>query len=162
MKVILELTSKNESLGISFPNKLVQVQEDITQAITASGLDLSALLNKLKDEGEKTAKVQKLLKSLMYSSIKFRERAIETAHDTTLEWMFDTPDTKFTEWLEEGDGVYWINGLVSNTIYNFLNQTTNGSIARQWKVNDDEVYLQQRENHGAPRDLGRIRRTDNG
>jgi hypothetical protein len=55
---------------------------------------------------------QAIIRSLQFPSIKRRHTEIETAQQDTLEWIFDKSETNFLQWLETGNGIYWINGLV--------------------------------------------------
>lgn len=113
MRAIFELTAKNKTMDITLPNRLFQIQESINQKINNSAHDISSLLSKLKEESDKVSNAQRLLEGLHFTSIKFRERSINDAHDETLEWMFSRSTTSFVQWLETGNGVYWISGLVS-------------------------------------------------
>ncbi len=56
------------------------------------------------------------LDSLYFPEILARQETIADAHKETFEWIFDASGTKvfpwnsFVDWLEEGEGIYWING----------------------------------------------------
>lgn len=59
-----------------------------------------------------------ILESLRFSMISQRMEDVTEAHDETFEWIFNHPseDPKgrkwddFVQWLETGNGIYWING----------------------------------------------------
>lgn len=57
-----------------------------------------------------------LLASLRFETMTLRHEAIEEAHRRTFEWIFRDPKEEgkpwhnFSQWLESGSGVYWING----------------------------------------------------
>ena len=48
-----------------------------------------------------------ILKSLQYSSMKFRHSAIAEAHPYTFQWMFSG---NFVDWLKSNESIYWISG----------------------------------------------------
>jgi hypothetical protein len=128
MQAIRDLTEKNESMNITFPNKLVEIQEAINQRIDESVFDLSSLLISLQGEAEQSSKAQKLLKSLMFPSMKIRESTIEVAHRETLGWVLDKEKTTLAEWLKTGSDVYWISGLVSFPFIGYLSRCLYPSI----------------------------------
>lgn len=57
-----------------------------------------------------------VLGGLAFPTIKERYERVTKAHAKTIEWLFKDPLVKgrhwssFTEWLQSGDGIYWING----------------------------------------------------
>ena len=54
--------------------------------------------------------------SLYFPEILSRQERIADAHKQTFKWIFDGPGNKvlswdsFVDWLEQGEGIYWING----------------------------------------------------
>ncbi|KAK5636405.1 hypothetical protein RRF57_012117 [Xylaria bambusicola] len=53
-----------------------------------------------------------VLASLLFDTIKTRFDRIENSYPNTLDWVVKMPLTNFRTWLETGDGIYWISGLV--------------------------------------------------
>ena len=61
---------------------------------------------------------QLFMESLHYPEINRRQDTVTEAHQKTFQWVYDTDGfdnsargwQSITEWLENGDGVYWING----------------------------------------------------
>ncbi|CAJ2511216.1 Uu.00g068410.m01.CDS01 [Anthostomella pinea] len=53
----------------------------------------------------------RILESLVFQQMKTRRDNIDDAHDETLRWIYDESRTTFLKWLEEGTGIYWVNGL---------------------------------------------------
>ncbi|KAK3674637.1 hypothetical protein LTR78_005359 [Recurvomyces mirabilis] len=54
-----------------------------------------------------------IIESLAYPEREYRKQQIESANDSTLEWVFDKSDTRdcdLAAWLETGNGIYWITG----------------------------------------------------
>ena len=73
----------------------------------------------------------RLLESLWFSELHFREETITEAYKKTFQWIFDKsgravrPWSNFTSWLEDGEGIYWISGKAGSgksTLMNFLCQ----------------------------------------
>ena len=74
---------------------------------------------------------KRLLESLWFPEILSREETIPEAHSRTFQWIFDRsgqavrPWDNFIAWLENGKGIYWINGKAGSgksTLMNFLCQ----------------------------------------
>ena len=74
---------------------------------------------------------QRFLESLYYPEIDRRQDTIIEAHQTTFQWVYgpDSIDTSapgwdgMAEWLQKGDGIYWINGKAGSgksTLMNYL------------------------------------------
>lgn len=55
---------------------------------------------------------QEVLQSLVFEEMKQREETIKDAHEMTLNWMFEKPETGFMNWLEADGGIYWVRGKV--------------------------------------------------
>lgn len=81
------------------------------------------LIAKVEDEERhiRAAVQAQLLKSLRFSSISERLEAIDEAHSQTFQWIFQSPENSsqyaegrrwddFPEWLEQKNGLYWVNG----------------------------------------------------
>ena len=72
-----------------------------------------------------------LLDSLWFAEILSREETIAEAHSESFQWIFDKsgqavrPWDNFSAWLENGEGIYWINGKAGSgksTLMSFLCQ----------------------------------------
>ena len=73
----------------------------------------------------------RLLDSLWFAEILYREETIVDAHRKTFKWIFDRsgqavrPWNNFVAWLEKGEGIYWISGKAGSgksTLMSFLCQ----------------------------------------
>jgi hypothetical protein len=69
------------------------------------------------DQAANTIRTQlRILESLKYQGMRDREHGIVDAHANTFNWITlpsersPYPDVKFVEWLEHGEGIYWISG----------------------------------------------------
>lgn len=62
--------------------------------------------------------VKSITKSLWFSNIRDRAESLTEAHKNTFDWIFHTktdagtevPWSNFVDWLQNGEGIYWING----------------------------------------------------
>lgn len=72
-----------------------------------------------------------LVDSLWFAEILSREETIAEAHSETFQWIFDKsgravrPWDNFSAWLENGEGIYWVNGKAGSgksTLMSFLCQ----------------------------------------
>lgn len=64
---------------------------------------------------QECAKEQSILQSLTFDTRPVRHEQIAAAHERTFAWAFDTGTeekngSSFGEWLEQGNGIYWISG----------------------------------------------------
>jgi hypothetical protein len=51
-----------------------------------------------------------MLKSLRLEETTSRRDQIEPTYSQTFTWIFDDPDLQFRDWLQNGRGIYWIQG----------------------------------------------------
>ncbi|CZR56297.1 uncharacterized protein PAC_06185 [Phialocephala subalpina] len=58
----------------------------------------------------------RILDSLLFPTMSYRYTRVSKAHEATFQWIFndprpgDRPWSSFSEWLQSGTGIYWING----------------------------------------------------
>ncbi|KAI3325623.1 hypothetical protein HD806DRAFT_490791 [Xylariaceae sp. AK1471] len=79
--------------------------------------------NTLSGEIINVQKQQKILKSLRFPEIRIRHESIKAAHFKTFQWIFDSQGPGFVDWLEAGEGIYWIRGKAGSgksTLMRFL------------------------------------------
>lgn len=74
----------------------------------------TALKSQAEEHYQRRAELH-ILVSLSFENMTHRHDDIPEAHRLTFEWIFDTSDavkpwSNFCTWLENGNGVYWING----------------------------------------------------
>ncbi|KAF7535216.1 hypothetical protein G7054_g5559 [Neopestalotiopsis clavispora] len=98
-----------------------------------------------------------IISSLRYSQINDRETSISEAYRETFQWMFkdsplDRKDTKFREWLESGDRLYWITGKAGSgksTLMKYISNfdgTSDGSLEckehlQKWAGGEDRLVV---------------------
>lgn len=96
---------------------------------------------------------QGLLKSLWFPEIYKRQETVSEAHGKTFQWVFE-PNGFVTsarrwhnlvQWLEKGDGIYWINGKAGSgksTLMNYIHQDHRTSkLLRVWSDAKEVVIL---------------------
>ncbi|KAI7781725.1 hypothetical protein LA080_014491 [Diaporthe eres] len=76
--------------------------------------EAAASLEAYARQAERLRRQHRILKSLVFQSLWTRHERIEDAYVETLHWVWDSPITKFGNWLEKGEGVYWIEGLAGS------------------------------------------------
>lgn len=100
--------STNQQAQKVWNENVEKVTKSHFQGLQNTVVQLNGLTGTLKQVKRQEA----LLRSLQFASIRRRHGDIQEAHERTLEWLFDEKGTSFVSWLENGRGVYWINGLV--------------------------------------------------
>ena len=97
--------------------------------------DLLRIHQKMLSEKESS---QRLLDSLHFPDIHCRQEQIADAHSETFQWIFEAspssirPWDNFVEWLENGEGTYWINGKLGSgksTLMSYICQDPRTSAA---------------------------------
>lgn len=66
-----------------------------------------------------------VLSDLEFEGMNERYEDITEAHKQTFGWIFEKPSLKFVEWLQQGQGVYWVSGKAGcgkSTLMKFLYQ----------------------------------------
>ncbi|KAH8745708.1 hypothetical protein BGZ57DRAFT_936187 [Hyaloscypha finlandica] len=104
MSAIDSLAHVDDSLKLNLTSDLKQLRIDILEK-----LQLPATSNaRGEDFGVKHQ--QDVLQSLVFEEMKQREETIKDAHEMTLDWMFENPETGFMGWLKAESGIYWVRG----------------------------------------------------
>jgi hypothetical protein len=96
-------------------------------------------------EGQQVAQQLAVLQTLLFEEILQREETIKDVHKATLEWMFAKNKTKFMDWLEFKEGIYWVKGRVCYPHTIFLRNHGKDpqliSEGWEWKVYTHEVHM---------------------
>lgn len=109
------LTARHRSTNHQTHNSWSQNVQEVTSTHFEGLKDTVAQLSGLKSSFHQVKRQESLLRSLQFSSIRRRHGDIHEAHKRTLEWLFTNKGTNFASWLENGRGVYWINGMVRSS-----------------------------------------------
>lgn len=87
--------------------------------------------------GRKREAEDRIFESFLFPSMSARFEQIDEAHAKTFDWIFEKPNAEqmpwinFTEWLETGEGIYWINGKAGSgksTLMRYLLERPNTKI----------------------------------
>ena len=98
---------------------VVNASDDVPIAGDIDGIDLDVVEERRAAETElRRAIAVDILESLSFQTITERFDEVKEAHHKTFAWIFDHPEENsshknwddFVTWLEEGNGVYWMNG----------------------------------------------------
>ncbi|ETS76293.1 hypothetical protein PFICI_11680 [Pestalotiopsis fici W106-1] len=135
-------------------HRLVFQQGDYTDYGNRSGQ--SPLSVEMEPSRRKNVEAR-ILSSLRYSQTADRETSIAEAYMETLQWMLkdcptDRKDTKFREWLESSDRLYWITGKAGSgksTLMKYISNidgTSEGSLICQkylqsWAGGQDHLIV---------------------
>ncbi|EKG14354.1 hypothetical protein MPH_08476 [Macrophomina phaseolina MS6] len=76
--------------------------------------DLQELLSCISNAANVVTKEQKVLQSLYDPALVNRYFDVDEQYGNTFRWIFDNLEHGFPEWLETGNGVYWITGKVGS------------------------------------------------
>jgi hypothetical protein len=74
--------------------------------------NFSKQLFALAKEGQEVLQQQIILQTLLFEQMEQREENIKDAYKTTLDWLFEKNETRFMDWLESEQGIYWVKGKV--------------------------------------------------
>lgn len=75
-------------------------------------LDMAKMLSNLRSEMLKHGRYHTFIQTLDFQAVKQRRDSIPSAHQATCMWLFDSQRTSYKQWLQNGEGIFWISGLV--------------------------------------------------
>lgn len=117
------LHDQNARIEIATHTKLDQLAADLmklTGGAQSQSLDQHQYLSNPVDRIKTTVIVAKqamkneqIIGSLWFHMLKDRYDGIGSAYHSTLQWLFDPQKTNLSEWLRDGNGIFWVNGQVS-------------------------------------------------
>ncbi|CAP96924.1 hypothetical protein EN45_081780 [Penicillium chrysogenum] len=105
---------------------------------------LHSSLVALLDEGRALGHRQSVIQSLSFKAMKKRQDQIDTAHFKTLDWAFDRSKTTFVQWLEERQGLYWVNGQAGSgksTLMKYLSDHQNTRDALHLWAGEHKLFI---------------------
>ncbi|KAI5456380.1 hypothetical protein BGZ63DRAFT_435209 [Mariannaea sp. PMI_226] len=103
--------------------RLRKLRESLILHLTDAVSKLVLRLDQFAAETKHVQKQQRILSSLFFPKIKQRYIAIQKHHRATFQWIFTENKTSFCEWLETGDGLFWVKGKAGSgksTLMKFL------------------------------------------
>ena len=74
-------------------------------------------LNELEVERSQRRRQASIIQSLYFREIRRRWEQIPDADALSNAWLFDRTKTDFMDWLESGNGIYWITGKVRTFVF---------------------------------------------
>jgi hypothetical protein len=165
MRELKTLKKLHERRGVDNPpldslrGDIARLTQSETENNTALAANLASLTTKLVvlDKNRELYRRQlKIVESLYFPELKRRQSDITDANRKTEKWVFDKHRTTFLDWLESGNGIYWISGLVSGitsylTAWAFSLTVVPGW---QWQIDAHEVHLPARRYQETPPNLG--------
>ena len=133
------------------PKSFEELRTVIGQENKATREHISNAFQKQQEQYEVKEFRKRLLKSLWFDEIHSREEKIDHNHRKTFEWIFDVSDhtmgpwDNFIQWLEKGQGTYWINGKAGSgksTLMSFLCKDDRTlEHLRCWSANRGKIVL---------------------
>ena len=128
----LDSTIQNVNVGLAKQgknseelSKLVRLEQASTKTYITEELRQHRV-----DQAEREYR-RKFLEALYFPEIYVRQESIAEAHSQTFQWIFDAsgekvrPWSNFVDWLESGQGIYWINGKAGSgksTLMSYISQ----------------------------------------
>lgn len=110
------------------------------QACQDSVAGITDELRELLDAAEPFGRMLHVLESLSFPEMPIRYSEIPETYEDTYAWIFDMKQTPFATWLENTDGIFWINGKAGSgksTLMKFLSDHDRTAKALQtWSGND--------------------------
>ena len=114
-----------------------------THSVKDSPSELVRLLDKMRETGSIMATSLKILQSLRYPEMNLRQTEIRDACNGTFGWAFDQDKTSFKDWLENGNGVYWVNGKAgsgkSTLLKHICGHERTAELLRMWADGENVV-----------------------
>ncbi|KAL9043644.1 MAG: hypothetical protein Q9214_003176, partial [Letrouitia sp. 1 TL-2023] len=128
-ETLADLIAEHQQLKIhasqELENRITEVKDaiaDLKSAMNARALrskntetvdlrEISDRLGLLAMDVKSTALENRVLTSLTFDQIQYRQEAVAVAHQKTFDWALDPwSPTKLESWLRTGSGIYWIKG----------------------------------------------------
>jgi NACHT domain len=92
-----------------------------------------------------------ILQSLRFPTMNDRYETIKAAHAKTFEWIFrkfegnDKPWDDFSDWLQHGEGIYWISGKAGSgksTLMRYIQDNPRlRTLLRTWTTQDNDLVV---------------------
>jgi hypothetical protein len=136
--------TRTEFLNVLRISEAVSLEHDPSQDPASSG-------NVANSWNEHSQIQDIILQSLRFPTMKDRYEAIREAHAKTFKWIFrkldniDQPWSDFSDWLQHGDGMYWISGKAGSgksTLMRYIQDNSRLRILLQnWTAQDEDLVI---------------------
>ncbi|KAK5712110.1 hypothetical protein LTR15_012179 [Elasticomyces elasticus] len=113
MSELQRLQERDEAMQLMLTTKLDALQaqlSSVTVTGSAATSDLADRLDEFSKETKKVGMTQYLLNSLQYDTMRNREEAVARNHTQTFDWIFNSQESRFLNWLNNDSGMFWIAG----------------------------------------------------
>lgn len=124
--------------------RLTQSEAENNTALAANLASLTTKLVVLDKNRELYRRQLKIVESLYFPELKRRQSDITDANRKTEKWVFDKHRTTFLDWLESGNGIYWISGLAGSgksTLMKFICQHVDTKKHLQTWAGPQELHI---------------------
>ncbi|VUC22983.1 unnamed protein product [Clonostachys rosea] len=149
--VIHKLSCIVDKIEIDSRRIVVRNKSILYRAVEAGDHSMPAHIAHIEDDSildytkANASTLDEILNSLAVPGQHSRLNDIEKRFRTTLDWVFDLPESGFSDWLQHGTGIFWINGKPGSgksTIMKFLVQDPRTrTLLSDWKVRDPPIYV---------------------
>ncbi|KAI1750325.1 hypothetical protein F4782DRAFT_541685 [Xylaria castorea] len=153
-KIAVSLKQGNETLQLNQDEKLDRITRDIHYLRIHEGCqafsltDIEQTSNRLSEclpLQDELARLQRILSSLQFDTRPVRHSSIPEANVATFRWIFKS---KFSSWLRDGDGIFWISGKAGSgksTMMKFItDHEISNQIANEWAAPKPVIITSQR------------------
>jgi hypothetical protein len=125
----LFITKEMEDTRTSVTQEGITTRMKIADEAKASRMNIGDEFFLLKIAQADEAHRKAVMESLFFPDIHSRQETIKEAHRNTFQWIFETNSqqtqswSNFAEWLQNGQGIYWISGKAGSgksTLMNYV------------------------------------------
>ncbi|KAF8862787.1 hypothetical protein BDZ45DRAFT_183438 [Acephala macrosclerotiorum] len=120
---IRNLALSYDQMGVNCDFRLAELKDELLKTIKIKAQEdqeslgnLGTQLRSFMADGNKLARQENVLGSLAFKTMAVRHSRIIEPHTKTFDWIFtdssnkSSSPTKFSLWLRQGSGIYWITG----------------------------------------------------
>ncbi|KAL1384551.1 hypothetical protein HDK64DRAFT_318196, partial [Phyllosticta capitalensis] len=108
-----EVAAMDEKLQANTSAELLSMRSQLIDAMDARTIDygkVAHLFEDIMNEEKEAHRALEILKLFRYNGYSKRYDEVKEAHKRTFQWIFDSEELGFSEWLEKQSGIYWITG----------------------------------------------------
>ncbi|KAK2012063.1 hypothetical protein LZ32DRAFT_638470 [Colletotrichum eremochloae] len=121
-QALATLSYEKKTLG--FEKRLEKLKADLQFYIVAASVEnFMSAVEQFRQAKAIVERQHDILESLRFDKLRAREIAIPKNHKKTFKWIFQEDVTKFPQWLQSEEGIFWIRGKAGSgksTLMKFL------------------------------------------
>jgi len=146
MQTGYEITAQIQKLDVQLQATQRSISDHCSDVISKTFHDQ---FSRLSSRVHQVSRSHMIIASLRYDCMEIRQSAIKDAHIRTFAWMYSheetdsptsRPNTRFTQWLQRDNGIYWITGKPGNVELSSSYGPTAKQRIRCREVNSDEIH----------------------